>query len=52
MREGANGVLVNLSRSVLLEAQEEFGDFMVLSVTARPEVLARRLAARGREGRG
>lgn len=50
LREGASGVLVNLSRAVLLEAQEEFGHFMVLSVTARPQVLAERLTARGREG--
>lgn len=49
LREGAGGVLVNLSRSVLLQAQEVFGDFIVLSVTARPEVLAQRLTARGRE---
>lgn len=50
LREGAGGVLVNLSRAVLLEAQTLFGDLIVLSVTARPEVLAERLAARGREG--
>lgn len=49
LREGSDGVLVNLSRGVLLEAQEVFGDFVVLSVGARPEVLAERLAARGRE---
>lgn len=51
LREGAGGVLVNLSRAVLLEAQKKFGDFIVLSVTARPEVLADRLASRGREDR-
>ncbi|MEW2912912.1 phosphonate metabolism protein/1,5-bisphosphokinase (PRPP-forming) PhnN [Leisingera sp. JC11] len=50
LRASAGGVLVNLSRAVLLEAQEVFGDFIVLSVTARPDVLAERLAARGREG--
>ena len=49
LRAGASGVLVNLSRGVVLEAQEAFDDFRVLSVTARPEVLATRLAARGRE---
>ncbi|KIC20266.1 phosphonate metabolism protein/1,5-bisphosphokinase (PRPP-forming) PhnN [Leisingera sp. ANG-Vp] len=49
LREGSGGVLVNLSRAVLLQAQEVFGDFIVLSVTARPEVLAERLTARGRE---
>ncbi|WP_264211251.1 phosphonate metabolism protein/1,5-bisphosphokinase (PRPP-forming) PhnN [Leisingera thetidis] len=50
LRQGAGGVLVNLSRGVLLEAQEVFGGLIVLSVTARPDVLARRLASRGREG--
>ncbi|KIC12591.1 ribose-phosphate pyrophosphokinase [Leisingera sp. ANG-M1] len=49
LREGSSGVLVNLSRAVLLEAQDVFGDFIVLSVTARPEVLAERLSSRGRE---
>ncbi len=49
LRLGASGVLVNLSRAVLLQAQEVFDDFRVISVTARPEVLAARLAARGRE---
>lgn len=49
LRQGASGVLVNLSRGVLLEAQEAFDDFRVLSVTATPDVLAARLAARGRE---
>ncbi len=49
LRQGASGVLVNLSRGVLLEAQEAFDDFRVLSVTASPDVLAARLAARGRE---
>lgn len=49
LREGASGVLVNLSRAVLLQAQEAFDDFRVISVTAQPDVLAQRLAARGRE---
>ena len=49
LRIGASGVLVNLSRAVLLQAQEVFDDFRVISVTARPEVLAGRLAGRGRE---
>ncbi|UWQ58969.1 phosphonate metabolism protein/1,5-bisphosphokinase (PRPP-forming) PhnN [Leisingera caerulea] len=52
LRAGAGGVLVNLSRAVLLQAQEVFGDFIVLSVTARPEVLVERLSARGREDAG
>ena len=45
----ARALLVNLSRGVLLRAQEVFHPFAVLSLTARPEVLAARLAARGRE---
>lgn len=49
LRLGARGVLVNLSRSVLAAAQERFGDLIVLSLTADPQVLAGRLAARGRE---
>lgn len=48
-RAGARALLVNLSRGVLLRAQEVFRPFTVLSLTARPEVLAARLAARGRE---
>lgn len=48
-RAGARVLLVNLSRGVLLRAQEVFRPFAVLSLTARPEVLAARLAARGRE---
>ena len=47
-RQGARGVLVNLSRAVLLQAQERFGDLIVLSLTADPAVLAQRLASRGR----
>jgi ribose 1,5-bisphosphokinase len=49
LRSDGQGVLVNLSRAVLLQAQEAFGDFIVLSITASPEVLAARLAGRGRE---
>ncbi|MFC4216088.1 phosphonate metabolism protein/1,5-bisphosphokinase (PRPP-forming) PhnN [Pseudophaeobacter arcticus] len=49
LRAEGRGVLVNLSRAVLLQAQEIFGDVIVLSVTARPEVLAERLTQRGRE---
>ncbi|TDK50549.1 phosphonate metabolism protein/1,5-bisphosphokinase (PRPP-forming) PhnN [Antarcticimicrobium luteum] len=49
LRRGARAVLVNLSRAVLGETQERFGDLIVLSLTAAPEVLAGRLAARGRE---
>ncbi len=49
LRQRADAVLVNLSRSVLVQAQEEFGDLIVISLTADPEVLARRLSARARE---
>jgi ribose 1,5-bisphosphokinase len=41
--------MVNLSRAVLGEAQDSFPGFAVLSLTATPEVLARRLQGRGRE---
>lgn len=49
LRAGARGVLVNLSRAVLLDAQARFAPFVVLALSAPPEVLAARLAARGRE---
>lgn len=42
-------VLMNLSRQVLDRAAAVFPGLGVLNVTARPEVLAARLAARGRE---
>ncbi|MCV6585970.1 MAG: phosphonate metabolism protein/1,5-bisphosphokinase (PRPP-forming) PhnN [Marinibacterium sp.] len=48
-RHAASGVLINLSRSVLAEAQAVFGDLRVILLSARPEVLAARLSARGRE---
>lgn len=48
-RAAGRGVLVNFSRSVLMQAQEVFGNFLVLNVTASPKVLAARLAGRGRE---
>lgn len=51
LRADGQGVLVNLSRAVLLQAQEIFENFIVLSVTASPEVLAARLTGRGREDR-
>lgn len=41
--------LVNLSRGVLGKAASKFETLHVLHVTARPEVLAARLAGRGRE---
>ena len=43
--------LANLSRAVLSRAALVFGTLTVLHVTATPDVLAQRLAARGREGR-
>lgn len=48
-RTQASAVLVNLSRSVLREAQDRFGTLIVISLTAPSEVLAQRLQARGRE---
>jgi len=48
-RSQARGLLVNLSRSVLLPAQDLFDDFVVVSLTASPQVLAARLDARARE---
>ena len=41
--------LVNFSRQALSQAAGIFPRFMVLNITAKPETLARRLAARGRE---
>lgn len=45
----ASVVLVNLSRGVLDLAREVFDDFTVLSLTAKSETLAARLAERGQE---
>lgn len=42
-------LLVNLSRAVLPQAQGVFPDLVTLNITAKPEVLAKRLAGRGRE---
>lgn len=42
-------VLVNLSRGVLGEARAAMPSLLILSLHAQPEVLARRLADRGRE---
>lgn len=49
LRKDARAVLVNLSRSVLLQAQDRLAPLVVVSLTADPELLARRLASRGRE---
>ena len=48
LNSGQN-LLVNLSRSVLTQADEAFPRFSVLNLTARPETLAARVLARGRE---
>lgn len=42
-------VLANLSRSILLEAQDRFATLAVISLEARPEVLRDRLISRNRE---
>jgi ribose 1,5-bisphosphokinase len=42
-------VIANLSRGALTDARRYFPGMAVLALTARPEVLARRLAGRGRE---
>jgi len=49
VRADGRDVLFNGSRAMLEEAAHVFPDLMVLHITARPEVLAHRLAARGRE---
>ncbi|WP_188788566.1 phosphonate metabolism protein/1,5-bisphosphokinase (PRPP-forming) PhnN [Salipiger pallidus] len=50
---GAGEVLLcNLSRAVLPQAAARFPGLEVLHITARPEVLAERLAGRGRESEG
>ncbi|MEM6372647.1 MAG: phosphonate metabolism protein/1,5-bisphosphokinase (PRPP-forming) PhnN [Pseudomonadota bacterium] len=41
--------LANLSRSALQEASRVFDHLVVLNITARPDTLAQRLTARGRE---
>ncbi|WP_299727053.1 phosphonate metabolism protein/1,5-bisphosphokinase (PRPP-forming) PhnN [uncultured Tateyamaria sp.] len=42
-------MLANLSRGVLVEAQARFPGLVVIALTADPDVLADRLALRGRE---
>jgi len=48
LRQGRT-CLVNLSRSVLSEAESRFTGFVTLSLSAPPDILAARLSARGRE---
>jgi len=47
--EVGKDALANLSRGVLKQASAAFGRLHVLSITAQPDVLASRLAGRGRE---
>lgn len=47
--DGGQDAIVNLSRAMLAEAAGRFARLHVLNVSARPEVLAIRLGARGRE---
>lgn len=42
-------VVVNVSRSILDQAREEFAPLSILSVVAAPEAAAKRLTSRGRE---
>ena len=49
LAEGTD-LIVNLSRGVLMDAQAQFPAFTVLALHAPQDVLAARLAARGREG--
>jgi len=46
---GGQDCLANFSRSALVAGDAAFEHFCVLNITARPETLAARLAARGRE---
>lgn len=49
MARAGRHVIVNLSRSVIARARESFSEVHVLHVTAPPELIAARLAARDRE---
>lgn len=49
--EKGRDCLANFSRKALVEAAAHFEPFIVLNITARPDTLAARLAARGRESR-
>lgn len=42
-------LVVNLSRGVLRDAKARFAQIHIVALTAHPDVLAKRLAARGRE---
>ena len=47
--DAGQDAMVNLSRNVLEQAADQFPGLHVLNITAREEVRAKRLAARGRE---
>lgn len=51
LNEGTD-CLVNFSRGALAEAAKRFPQMVVLNITAKPETLAQRLSARGRETEG
>jgi ribose 1,5-bisphosphokinase len=44
--------IANVSRGALAALRERYSNVAVVEITARPEILAERLAARGRESRG
>lgn len=44
--------IANLSRGALSALKDRYVNVVVVEITARPEILAERLAARGRESRG
>ncbi len=45
-------VIANLSRGALGALRERYANVAVVEITAKPEIVAQRLAARGRESRG
>ncbi len=47
--EAGETVIANLSRTALADAARRFGAVAVVEITARPEILAARIAGRGRE---
>jgi ribose 1,5-bisphosphokinase len=50
----ANGhvAVANVSRAVIPSLRERYANLAIVEITAKPEVLAERLAMRGRESRG
>ena len=48
--EAGRGVVANVSRTVVATARERLAPVAVVAITAAPDILAARLAARGREG--